>query len=51
MIDMFTLALTHGLLALAALRLLARDDLDRDGAPPVAPVKRRRKKREQESGA
>jgi hypothetical protein len=30
MIDQFALALTHGLLALAAWRLLRRDDLDRD---------------------
>jgi hypothetical protein len=30
MIDQFALALTHGLLALAAWRLLLRDDLDRD---------------------
>ncbi|GGC29628.1 hypothetical protein GCM10011371_16420 [Novosphingobium marinum] len=33
MIDNFALALTHGLLALAAWRLLQRPDLDRD---PVA---------------
>lgn len=32
MIDLFSLALTHGLLLLMALRLLKRDDLDRD--PP-----------------
>jgi hypothetical protein len=30
MIDLFSLALTHGLLMLAAWRLLRRDDLDRD---------------------
>lgn len=30
MIDYFSLALIHGLLVLAALRLLARDDLDED---------------------
>jgi hypothetical protein len=30
MIDQFALALTHGLLALAAWRLLRRPDLDRD---------------------
>ncbi len=39
MIDNFALALSHGLLALAALRLLWRDDLDRDpdlGAPDDA---------------
>ena len=28
MIDLFTLALTHGLMALAAIVLLGRDDLD-----------------------
>ena len=33
MIDNFALALSHGLLALAALRLLWRDDLDRDPQP------------------
>jgi hypothetical protein len=34
MIDTFSLALTHGLLLLAAWRLLQRPDLDReDGAP------------------
>lgn len=30
MIDLFTLALTHGLIALALWRLLFRDDLDFD---------------------
>lgn len=34
MIDLFSLALTHALLLLMALRLLARADLDRD--PPQA---------------
>lgn len=33
MIDYFAIALTHGLLALACLRLLARGDLDRDPNP------------------
>jgi len=32
MVDFFALALTHGLLALAALRLLMRDDLDQEAA-------------------
>ena len=32
MIDLFALALSHGLLLLMALRLIGRDDLDRD--PP-----------------
>jgi len=30
MIDLFSLALTHGLLLLMALRLIGRADLDRD---------------------
>lgn len=34
MIDYATLALTHGLIALALWRLLFRPDLDADGAPP-----------------
>lgn len=33
MVDYFALALSHGLLALAAWRLLWRDDLDRDPEP------------------
>ncbi len=32
MIDYFALALIHGLLALAVVRLLGRDDLDRESA-------------------
>lgn len=36
MIDLFTIALTHGLIALAALRLLSRDELDRE-QPLVKP--------------
>jgi len=35
MIDYFAIALTHFLLALAAWRLMARDDLDAD---PVSPA-------------
>jgi hypothetical protein len=31
-IDYFAIALTHGLIALAAWRLMARDDLDSDAA-------------------
>ena len=38
MIDYFTLALIHGLLVLAALRLLSRDDLDEDA--PVEEMSR-----------
>jgi len=34
MIDLFSLALTHGLLILAAWRLLGRKDLDRDAETP-----------------
>jgi len=38
MIDFFALALSHGLLALAALRILLRSDLDvEDGKPQPAP--------------
>lgn len=35
MIDNFALGLTHGLMLLAAWRLLARGDLEDDEAPPV----------------
>ena len=34
MIDNFVLALTHGLMLVAAWRILFRRDLDDDGAPP-----------------
>lgn len=37
MIDSFALALSHGLLLLAAWRLLARPDLDGDEASSEAP--------------
>ena len=37
MIDSFALALTHGLMLLAAWRLLARPDLDDDDAPAPEP--------------
>lgn len=33
MIDIFALSLAHGLLVLAAIRLMARDDLDSEGEP------------------
>ena len=36
MVDIFALALSHGLLALAAWRLMLRDDLDGDPAAPAA---------------
>jgi hypothetical protein len=47
MIDNFTLALTHGLMLIAAWFLLGRDDLDRepsprDVLPPTKPGKRDR---------
>jgi len=35
MIDNFALGLTHGLMLLAAWRLLARADLEDDEAPPA----------------
>ena len=38
MIDTFSLALSHALLALAAWRLLRRPDLDRDLPPAEAPA-------------
>lgn len=34
MIDLLTLALTHGLMAFAAYKLMLRDDLDGEGAAP-----------------
>ena len=37
MVDYFAIALTHGLIALAAWRLLGRDDLDRDRVADAAP--------------
>jgi hypothetical protein len=37
MIDNFALALTHGLMLLAAWRLLARTDLDDDSVPAPRP--------------
>ena len=46
MIDLFSLAVSHGLMMLAAWRLLGRDDLDRDGDPdapePAVPAARKR---------
>lgn len=38
MIDNFVLLLTHGLIMLAAWRLLMRPDLNDDGAPAPAPA-------------
>lgn len=37
MVDFFALGLIHALLALAAVRLMLRGDLDRDPAPPETP--------------
>lgn len=37
MIDILTLALTHGLMAIALWRLLARDDLGHDPGEAAAP--------------
>lgn len=37
MIDLFSLALSHGLLLLAAWRILRRPDLDREGDGPGSP--------------
>ena len=37
MIDNFALGLTHGLMLLAAWRLLSRADLDDDALPPPTP--------------
>ncbi len=37
MIDNFALGLTHGLMLLAAWRLLSRPDLNDDDAPPPVP--------------
>jgi hypothetical protein len=34
MVDILALAISHGLLALAAIRLLSRLELDREGAEP-----------------
>lgn len=37
MIDLFSLALSHGLLLLAAWRILRRPDLDRERRDPGSP--------------
>jgi hypothetical protein len=42
MIDNFAILLTHGLMLLAAWRLLKRDDLDREDAPPAQGIERPR---------
>lgn len=43
LVDLFTLALAHGLIALALWRLLFRPDLDADGAEPRPPSRPWRK--------
>ncbi|TCM16933.1 hypothetical protein EDF56_10645 [Novosphingobium sp. PhB165] len=40
MVDIFALALSHGLLALVAWRLLLRPDLDVEAGPAERPAKR-----------
>ena len=42
MIDNLALGLSHGLMLLAALLLLKRPDLDREGAPPKTGMRPRR---------
>jgi hypothetical protein len=42
-IDILTLALTHGLMALAALVLVTRGDLDDDAAAPDVPKRWQRR--------
>lgn len=51
MIDNFALALTHGLMLLAAWRMLSRPDLDDDAAPPVKPDRGIVRKSESRPGA
>ena len=51
MIDHFALALTHGLMLLAAWRLLSRPDLEDDEAPATAPDRRIFRKRERRPDA
>ncbi|WP_052768879.1 hypothetical protein [Aurantiacibacter marinus] len=46
MIDYFSIALTHGLIMVAAWRLLMRDDLDTDTAAAAAPERPWLKNRE-----
>jgi hypothetical protein len=54
MIDNFALAISHGLLLLAAWRLMRRTDLDVEPSPPPAPRPQgfaRRPAAEQSTGA
>lgn len=48
MIDIFALGLSHALMALAAWRLMARADLDQEGAPEG---KRRPRWKTEDAGA
>jgi hypothetical protein len=50
LIDLFTLALTHSLIALALWRMLFRPDLDADGAETRAPQQSWRRKHREEGG-
>ena len=52
MIDSFALLVSHGLILLAAWRLVQRPDLDDDDAPPVQqPPRWRRRPPEDAAGA
>jgi hypothetical protein len=51
LIDYFAIGLTHGLLALAAWRLLLRGDLDSDGDAGAKPAKPWLKGRKPADGA
>ncbi|GGB89479.1 hypothetical protein GCM10011494_04790 [Novosphingobium endophyticum] len=50
MVDIFALALSHGLLALVAIRLLSRPELDREGAAPKRSAKRAMRVRSENEG-
>ena len=51
MIDNFSLALTHGLMLLAAFLLLRRDDLDHEPGPRDEEAAKRKKSRWGKPGA
>jgi hypothetical protein len=51
MIDNFALALSHGLMLLAAWRLFSRRDLDDDSVPVAAPARAPRPFRKGRPGA
>ena len=50
MIDLLTLALTHGLIAVALWRMLFRADLDEDEAPAARPPWRKAVQSDDEEG-